>query len=362
MYLRQHSMVRTDRLPPEEREQIRRSKVELARRAFRRGHRASGTFPTQQHVRLLGEPHYGRPLGWKLVAAVLREEKERHAAGDSPTGEEVAPESPPQLADVPPDARRVQVREPDGRVKFKRPSEVAPDDVIMRNAENDVVVMKGRPGRKPSKGADPKKPSTPSLEERVADLEHQLAVMRGRLGAKTQEVSRLEKRLKLAEMREVAEELDAAAEEAEREAEEEGQRAVDEVLSAIGEGDAETGDDATDVMDIINMVTDCEPDPTTQAKRDLFDNRTMLAEGVEGMRRLRHRVSTEGDGPTMAELRQLNDALLKSVEVLRDDRDRLQEELEARNGRGEITLSDLVRMGVGFTVTPGTQEPTDATP
>jgi hypothetical protein len=52
------------------------------------------------------------------------------------------------LRKLPKDARRVQVVQVDGKVKYKKPEEILHDDQIKLNKDGEPIVMKGTPGRK----------------------------------------------------------------------------------------------------------------------------------------------------------------------------------------------------------------------
>jgi hypothetical protein len=52
------------------------------------------------------------------------------------------------IASLPPGTTRVQVTDEFGKTRYKKPSEIADNDVILRNSNGDPIVMTGRPGRK----------------------------------------------------------------------------------------------------------------------------------------------------------------------------------------------------------------------
>lgn len=59
------------------------------------------------------------------------------------------------LRQLPPGTHRVQVLTSRGKTKFKRPEEVEATDKIVINGTGNVVVMRGKPGRKPKATVDP---------------------------------------------------------------------------------------------------------------------------------------------------------------------------------------------------------------
>lgn len=86
------------------------------------------------------------------------------------------------LRNLPDGTRRVQVLTTEGKTVYKKPNEVDPvNDQIMLNRDNEPIVMKGRPGRKPKVELEPLSGSIGEVQEaRNQHIEESLLVKAAR--------------------------------------------------------------------------------------------------------------------------------------------------------------------------------------